>query len=71
MPTRKFQELLHEMPAARRKKIAKRVERALKRAATRPISTGTIGPAPKPLRVRSYRRHRQEHALMSSAVRCG
>jgi len=29
MPTRKFQELLDEMPAARRKKIAKRVELAL------------------------------------------
>ena len=29
MPTRKFQELLDEMPAARRKKIAKRVEKAL------------------------------------------
>ena len=29
MPTRKFQELLDEMPAARRKKIAKRVEEAL------------------------------------------
>lgn len=29
MPTRKFQALLDEMPAARRKRIAKRVERAL------------------------------------------
>jgi len=29
MPTRKFQELLDEMPAARRKRIAKRVQRAL------------------------------------------
>jgi DNA-binding XRE family transcriptional regulator len=29
MPNRKFQELLDEMPAARRKKIAKRVEQAL------------------------------------------
>jgi len=29
MPRRKFQELLDEMPAARRKRIAKRVERAL------------------------------------------
>ena len=29
MPTRKFQELLDEMPAARRKKLAKRVEQAL------------------------------------------
>ena len=29
MSTRKFQELLDEMPAARRKKIAKRVEQAL------------------------------------------
>ena len=29
MRTRKFQELLDEMPAARRKRIAKRVEQAL------------------------------------------
>ena len=29
MPRRKFQELLDEMPAARRKRIAQRVERAL------------------------------------------
>jgi hypothetical protein len=40
MPTRKFQELLDEMAAERRKKIAKRVEQELRRDATRPITTG-------------------------------